>query len=77
MKTLTIQIPDAKTDKLVKEFLSEHGISLSPDPVIESKKSEPGYEAKIERNMVKMMMKATPADLKPVSRDTIMKKMGR
>ncbi len=75
MKTLTIQIPNAKTDKLVKEFLATHGISLSRG--LESDSTEAGYEAKVERNMVKMMMKATPEDLKPVSRETIMKKLGR
>ncbi len=64
MKTLTIEIPENKTEKMVIELLAKHGIALANsknktnEPSEVSKKlskTEQDYEDKVDRNIALSM----------------------
>ena len=85
METLLIEIPSNKTKKQVIDLLAKNGIDIAGlNPISDSdkgskklSKAEQEYEDKVDSNLQKMMDQMTPADLKLVSRATIMKKLGR
>ncbi len=86
MKTVTIDIPDTKTEKLFNEFAEKYGISLrtvvkraKPSEKISNKlaKAEQEYEDKVDRNIEKMIDLTDAKGTKLVSRAIIMKNLGR
>ena len=86
MKTLTIDIPDTKTEKLFNEFAEKYGISLgtvakrvkSSEKISKKlSKAEQEYEDKVDRNIEKMIDLADAKGTRLVNRATIMKNLGR
>ena len=75
MKILTIEIPDDKTEKLVKELLASHGISLSEIKETSSKltKEEQDFEDKVDRNLAKAMQNVDLS--KTVKESTVMRNL--